>query len=97
MTGQVSIVFLHEGASTNRPPGFDGKYYYYWKGKMKLFLESQDVDLLDIIQVGPYKPKKRDQAEVEIEKPKEEWTPDERAKVFLNSKAKFFLTCSLSR
>ena len=45
---------------------------------MNLFLESQDVDLWDIIQIGPYKPKKINQVGVEIDKPKEEcmWEKD---------------------
>ena len=64
---------------------------------MNLFLESQDVDLWDIIQIGPYKPKKINQVGVEIDKPKEEWIYDEKARVLLNSKAKFFLTCTLSK
>ena len=79
MVGQVPTMFIPIGASTNKSPGFDGKNFYYWKGKMKLFLESHDVD-----------------ASVEIDKPNKEWTPDEKAKVLLNSRAKFFLTCALS-
>lgn len=49
LVGHVPIVFIPEGASTNRPSGFDGKDMYYWKGRIKLFLESQDEDLWDII------------------------------------------------
>jgi len=64
---------------------------------MKLFLESQDVDLWDIIEIGPYKPTKRNQAGVEIDKPKEEWTSNEKARVLLNSRAKFFLSCASSK
>lgn len=63
---------------------------------MKFFLESQDVDLWDIIEICPYKPTKRNQVEVVIDKPKAEWTQDEKARVILNSRAKFFLECALS-
>ena len=41
---------------------------------MNLSPKSQDVDLWDIIEIGPYKPTKRNQAGVEIDKPKAEWT-----------------------
>jgi len=64
---------------------------------MKLFLESQDVDLWDMIETGPYKPTKRNQAGVEIDKPKAKWTQEEKATVLLNSKIKFFLTCALRK
>ena len=63
---------------------------------MKFFLESQDVDLWDIIEICPYKPTKRNQVEVVIDKPKAEWTQDEKTKLLLNSRAKFFLKCALS-
>ena len=64
---------------------------------MKLFLESLDVDLSDIIQISPFIPKKRNQARVEIDKPKEEKTSNEKARVLLNSTVKFFLICAMSR
>lgn len=42
MANQAARAFIPEGASVNRPPTFEGKdYYYYWKERMKLFLESQ--------------------------------------------------------
>lgn len=96
MVVQAQTVLILEGSSTNRPLGFDGKDYYYQKDKMKLFLESQDVDLLDTIEIGPYKPMEKTQAWVEIEKPKEEWTSEDKARVLLNSRTRFILTCALS-
>ena len=77
MVEQAPKVFIPEDASTSRPPSFDGKFFYNWKGILKLFLESQDEDLWDIIQIGPFIPKKRNQAGGEIDKPKEEWTIEE--------------------
>jgi len=45
---------MSEGTLTIIPPSFNGKSFQYWKGKMKLFWESQDVDLWDIKQIiGP--------------------------------------------
>ena len=68
MVVQAPTVFIPKGASTNRPPDFDGKDFYYLKDRMMLFLEYQDVDLWDIIQIGPYKPKKRTEVGVEMNK-----------------------------
>ena len=45
MAGQVLIVFIVDGSSTHKPLGFDRKDFYYWKGRMKLFLRFRDVDL----------------------------------------------------
>jgi len=39
------VKYIAEGGSSNRPPLFDGSNYYFWKGKMKLFLRSQDNDM----------------------------------------------------
>ena len=64
---------------------------------MKWFLESQDVGLWDTIQINLYKPIKRNQIGVETDKPNEEQTSDEKKKVILNYKAKFFLTYALSK
>ena len=64
---QAATLCIPEGFSTNRALDFDGKDFYYWKGKMKLFLEFQDVDMWDIIEIGPYKPTKRNQAGIEID------------------------------
>jgi len=37
-----STKFVPEIGSSNKPPYFDGSYYYYWKGKIKLVMVSQD-------------------------------------------------------
>ena len=55
------------------------------------------MDLWNIIQIDPHKPTKRNQDGVDINKPKEEWTVGEKARDLLNSRAKFFLLCALSR
>jgi hypothetical protein len=35
----------NEGASTSRPPFFDGNDYVYWKAMMIIYLQSIDYDL----------------------------------------------------
>ena len=92
-----TVMFLPEGASSSRPPGFDGNHYYYWKGQMRLFLESQDTDIWEIIEDGPFTPMSTNADGTEVVKPKSAWTIDEKHKVLLNSKSKFFLTCALGR
>ncbi|XP_073222570.1 uncharacterized protein [Cicer arietinum] len=37
--------YIPEGGSSNRPPYFDGTDYYHWKGKIRLFLISQDNNI----------------------------------------------------
>jgi len=39
------VKYIAGGGSSNRPPLFDGSNYYFWKGKMELFLRSQDNDM----------------------------------------------------
>ena len=88
-----SHVYIAEGASVTRPPAFNGEDYHYWKDRMRLFIESTHIDMWDIIENGQYVP--TDDTGEKI--PKERWSNDQKAKVQLNSKAKFFLSCALSR
>ena len=43
---------LLECHSLNKPLGFNGQYYTYWKQKMRDFLEAFDIDLWDIVENG---------------------------------------------
>ena len=82
MAKQNSVTFLPEGASSNRPPGFNGEHYYYWKNQMKLFLESQDTDIWDIVENGPFTPTIPGPVpNSRIPKPKADWTTEEKHKV----------------
>ena len=92
-----SVMFLPEGASSNRPPGFNGNHYYYWKNKMRLFLESQDTDIWEIVENGPYIPMTTFDDGTVTPKQKENWTTEDKRKVLLNSKSMYYLTCALGR
>jgi len=48
--------FVPEGGSSNRPPYLDGTDYYYWKGKMRLFLISQDNYMWPVVESGNFVP-----------------------------------------
>ncbi|KAJ8769823.1 hypothetical protein K2173_008230 [Erythroxylum novogranatense] len=60
---------------------------------MRLFIEYTHVDLWDVIENGPYTPVDEDGNLIL----RTRWTADQKARIKLNSKAKFFLTCALSR
>lgn len=83
---------MSEGGSSNRPPFFEGADYYYWKGKMELFLQSQDNHMWTIVENGDYIPYDED---LNV-KSQEEWSEEEGKRMLLNFKAKLFLTMALS-
>jgi len=45
-----------EGHSTQRPPLFDGSNYNYWKCRMKIYLQSLNYKLWNIVEVAYTKP-----------------------------------------
>ncbi len=51
-------VLLAEGLSTNRPPLFDGSNYIQWKARMKIFTQSQNYELWNVITNGLHTPTK---------------------------------------
>jgi len=79
------VKYIAEGGSLNRPPLFDGSNYYFWKGKMELFLRSQDNDMWTVITDGDFVPTTKEGAVKE----KSAWTTNEKAQVLLNSKSSF--------
>jgi len=92
-----AMSYIPEGLSCTKPPLFNGKNYYFWKGKMELFLKSQDVDMWKVITEGNFVPQTTDAviAVVTI-KPEASWTDTDKKRVLLNSKAQLFLQCSLT-
>jgi hypothetical protein len=89
--------YIPEGLSCTRPPYFNGKNYYYWKGKMELFLRSQDVDMWKIITDGNHIPMTTDDiTKTKVITPEASWTKEDKEKILLNSKARLFLSCALS-
>jgi len=72
-----------EGNSINRSPIFNGEGYHYWKTRMQIFIEEIDLNIWEAIKVGPYVPTMV-AGNAMIEKPREEWTEDERRLVQYN-------------
>ncbi|XP_073224904.1 uncharacterized protein [Cicer arietinum] len=89
--------YIPERGSFSRPPYFDGTNYYHWKGKMRLFLISQDNNMWFVVENGDHVIKTNNTGLTSDEKPQAQWTTNENAKVLLNSKAHLFLACALSR
>jgi len=78
--------YIPEGLSCTKPQLFNGKNYYFWKGKMKLFLKSQDVDMRKVITEGNFIPQTVDAVtSVVTIKPEASWTDTDKKKVLLNS------------
>ena len=58
---------------------------------MQIFIEAIDLNIWEAIEVGPYVPTMVAGNAI-IEKPREEWTEDERRLVQYNLKAKNIIT-----
>lgn len=64
---------------------------------MKLFFESREGDLWEIVENGPYTLELTNEQGVQTDKLKVSWTNEEKARVVYNFRAKHYLTCALSR
>ena len=76
-----------KGNSINRPPIFNGVGYHYWKTRMQIFIEAIDLNVWDAIEVWPYI-LTMVVGNTTIEKPKDDWSEEERRLVQYNLKAK---------
>ena len=81
--------YISEGASITRPPAFNGVDYHYWRDRMKLFIESNNIDVWDVVTDGDYVPMQNN-----VPIPKADWTLEQKARVQMNAKAKLYLICS---
>ena len=87
---------LPEGLSINKPPGFNGENYTYWKLRMKIFFEAVDLDLWEVIENGPFIPTVVEDGK-SVTKPKSEWSDTDKRKISLNAKAKLIISSALSQ
>jgi hypothetical protein len=79
--------------SLNKPPHFNGDGY--WKEKMKIFIEGIDCDVWDAVVNGPFVPT-HSVNNVEVNKPRNLWTKEDKEKVQYNLKAKTTISIALS-
>ena len=55
---------------------FDGINYAYWKNKMEMFLDSEGVNLWDIIEEDLSPPTNKDNEGNEVTIPRKEWSDE---------------------
>ena len=87
---------LPDGASINRPPGFDGEHYSFWKEKFKVFVMAIEYGLQKVFEVTDYFPKMIEDG-VRVAKTEDEFDENDRRLVTLNSKAILMLQSALSQ
>lgn len=46
--------FLDEDSSINRPSDFTSECYDFWKIRTKIFIESNDVEIWNVVEEGPF-------------------------------------------
>ena len=80
-------MFIAEGSSMNKPPAFSGDDYPYWADRIEMYIKSTQYRLWKIITEG----------DTPIIKPEAEWGNDEFSAMELNNKARYVITCALSR
>src|SRR5256886_10717993 len=77
----------NEGQSTQRPPLFDGNNYNYWKCRMRIYLQSFNLEIWQIVE-SAYTPPTT---------PVGQWTNEEKKSMQTNAKAMNALFCALER
>ncbi|KAK8545874.1 hypothetical protein V6N13_067132 [Hibiscus sabdariffa] len=85
---------IYESQSITKPPFFNGDNYPYWKNSMMLFIKSNDYQVWDVVEDGPFIPMKRECNRL-IPKVKMEMTDDDRRRMQVNDKALHMLFCAL--
>ncbi|KAK9017314.1 hypothetical protein V6N11_079793 [Hibiscus sabdariffa] len=85
---------FYESQSITKPPFFNGDNYPYWKNRMMLFIKSNDYQVWDVVEDGPFIPMKREGDRL-TPKVKVEMTDDDRIRMQVNDKALCMLFCAL--
>ncbi|KAK8356912.1 hypothetical protein V6Z12_A05G385800 [Gossypium hirsutum] len=84
MTSTFGSIFLGESQSISKPPYFCGANYSYWKTRMMLFVQANDLAVWDIIMDGP-----------SIPFSKKEWNMEDERSIQHNAKAMHALSYAL--
>ena len=87
---------LPDGASINRPLGFDREHYLFWKAKFKVFVMATEYGLWKVFEVGDYLPTMIEDG-IRVAKTEDEFDENDRRLVTLNSKAILILQSVLSQ
>ena len=89
-----------EGNCIHRPPIFNGEGYPYWKTRMQIFIQAIDYNIWEAIELGPFIPTIVNESTSEtnvsaLEKPRDQWSEEDRRKIQYNLKAKNIITSAL--
>ncbi|XP_068486408.1 uncharacterized protein [Phaseolus vulgaris] len=91
---EFKVLFV-EGSSINRPPMFSGMNYAFWKIRMKIFMESIDSCIWEVVVHGPFMPIQVVKDETVV-KPRSEWNESEKKKAQYDLVAKNIITSALT-
>src|SRR3954469_7202532 len=86
-TGLNGLPQNGEGQSTQRPPLFDGNNYNYWKCRMRIYLQSFNLKIWQIVE-SVFTPSTT---------PVGQWSNEEKKSMQTNAKAMNALFCALER
>ena len=70
-----------------RAPYFNGKYYSWWKERMRDHLQAEDYELWDIVTEGPMIPMKKDAEGNDVPKTRKECNAEDIKQWEKNAKA----------
>src|SRR5436189_1892566 len=76
-----------EGQSTQRPPLFDGNNYNYWMCRMRIYLQSFNLEIWQIVEFAYTAPTTQ----------VDEWTTNDKKLMQTKAKAMNALFCALER
>ncbi|KAA3467155.1 hypothetical protein EPI10_002194 [Gossypium australe] len=94
MTSTSGSIFLGESQFISKSLYFNGANYSYWKTRMILFIQANDLAVWDIIMDDPSIPLKQKE-ELLVPKSKKEWNKEDRRSIQLNAKVMHTLFCAL--
>ncbi|WCJ24649.1 hypothetical protein M5689_006592 [Euphorbia peplus] len=91
-----SYYMILEGASTTRPPLFNGDNYSYSKKRMMYFIQAQNMSAWNFITDGDYIPVRMEVGLGNVVIPHREYTDDILKKLQTNASTTNMLHCALS-
>ena len=86
------IAMEGEGAHVSRPHLFSGEKFDYWKDKIKAFIESNQLELWDVIEAGYEAPVDKDNNPI----PRASWNAHQKKAYQINQKARHYLICAIT-
>ena len=78
---------MEEGYFTQRPPMFDGKFYTYWKNRMKIFIEAENYQVQRVTEIGDFEVTTTNSNNEIIPKPITEYEKEDFQKIEMNALA----------